>query len=62
MMSDSFTVTQAMLDDVRSWRERPLDEQSRKPLIPHLRSKFALTYEQAQAVVLEANLRVMRAI
>ena len=62
MAMDGFTVTPAMVEVVHGWRERPVHEQIQKPLIPHLREEFGLTYPQAQAVVLEANLRVMRAL
>ena len=62
MAMDNFTVTSAMIDAAREWRERPSHEQALQPLVPHLRERFGLSYAQAQEVVLEANLRVMRAL
>lgn len=60
MAMDDFTVTPEMIDAVSTWRNRPSRAQIAQPLIPHLRETFGLNYEQAQAVVLEANLRWAR--
>ena len=62
MAMNDFSVTPEMIGAVRAWRERPPHKQAAEPLVPHLRETFGLNYEQAQAVVLETNLRVMRAI
>lgn len=59
---DTFTITPEMYDAVAEWREQPHAQQIALPLVPFLRQRFSLNYEQALSVQLEANLRCWRAM